>query len=113
MKDVWRYLEHEGVTIPRRTDCARCYGQRLIEWKILAEEHPDIYEEAIEQERIVSEEHGRPLSFRNPTRDNWPSQLEPLRAEFLSGRRVKGEEKYRAEKNLPLSDVSSCRVCRL
>ena len=33
--DVQCYLKERGVTVPARTDCARCYAQRLGEWHTL------------------------------------------------------------------------------
>lgn len=102
--DVWAYLAKQGVTIPRRTDCARCYHQRLVEWKVLSEEHPDIYEEAVAQE----DETGR--TFRNPKRDTWPAGLRELREQFRSGRKVRGEKAYR---DRVANGESPCRVCSL
>src|SRR5215475_3929443 len=43
VRDVWRYLAAQRVTVPRRTDCALCYDQRLIEWYQLYRDHPDRY----------------------------------------------------------------------
>jgi 3'-phosphoadenosine 5'-phosphosulfate sulfotransferase (PAPS reductase)/FAD synthetase len=35
VSDVWKFLDDRGIEIPRRTDCARCYHQQLVEWWIL------------------------------------------------------------------------------
>ena len=102
--EVWAYLAKVGVTIPRRTDCARCYHQRLIEWKVLSEEHPDLYDEAVMQETMT----GR--TFRSAKRDNWPAGLSDLRDEFNSGRPVRGEQAYRDRIE---RGESPCRVCSL
>src|SRR3954470_20114117 len=40
---VLSYLEQRGVSIPERTDCARCYHQRLGEWWRLWHGSPEIY----------------------------------------------------------------------
>lgn len=94
--EVLEFLEKRNIQIPARTDCARCYGQRIREWKALWENHPEIYREAEEQERKTGQ------TFRSPGRDTWPARLEDLRREFESGRKVRayGENK-------------ACRVCRL
>jgi hypothetical protein len=98
--EVWRYLEGRGVCVPRRTDCARCYDQKLIEWKRLRNDHPDRFDAAAAQE----EKHG--ATFRSPSRDTWPAPLVQLRAAFDSGRKIRGEDQYNEH-------VGSCRVCKL
>jgi len=95
-EDVWGYLEDRGVTVPNRTDCAWCYGQRLGEWKTLLERYPSIYERAVEIER----KYGH--TFRSPGRDTWPASLDDLRNEFRSGRKLRGE-----------NCNERCRVCRM
>jgi 3'-phosphoadenosine 5'-phosphosulfate sulfotransferase (PAPS reductase)/FAD synthetase len=101
VEEVWAYLNERGIKIPRRTDCARCYGQRLIEWKRLWQDYPEIYASAEAQEKKVR------ATFRSPGRDTWPASLEGLRGEFERGRKVRGE---RADED---DDGQSCRVCRL
>jgi hypothetical protein len=96
LKEVLGYLKERGITIPDRTDCARCYAQRLSEWKSLWLNHPDIYADAVRQEK----ETGR--TFRSPNRDKWPAGLEELAKEFASGRKIRGEDK-----------IQACRVCTL
>lgn len=98
LKEVRGYLAERGVKIPERTDCARCYGQRLIEWKRLWKNHPTIYAEAEEQERRTG------ATFRSPARDTWPADLCSLRREFESGRKVRGEDEDAG---------NQCRVCSL
>lgn len=100
VEEVWGYLNEKGVCIPRRTDCAWCYDQRLVEWKKLSEQHPDLYDRAIEKE----EQTGH--TFRGPNKDTWPASLKELRIEFVNGRRVRGEAIYDEDKK-------ACRVCSL
>lgn len=100
LREVRSYLKDRGVTIPRRTDCARCYDQRIIEWKRLWQEHPDLWAEAEAQEAATGH------TFRSPTRDTWPAALKDMRAEFERGRPVRGEGRDEAE-------GAACRVCRL
>lgn len=96
-RDVKAYLQSRGVSIPERTDCAWCYGQRLAEWKKLLERHPDLYAQA---ERL---EQRTGATFRSPRRDNWPAGLADLRVEFSSGRKIRGEGQ----------DSVACRACTL
>lgn len=96
-KEVHEYLAARGVCIPSRTDCAWCYGQRLIEWKRLWQQFPEKYQEAVDLET----RYGR--TFRSDKRDTWPAALAGLRDEFASGRKVRGED----------SGKEVCRVCRM
>lgn len=102
--EVWAYLKSINVTIPRRTDCARCYHQQLPEWKMLAERHPDLYEAAARQEEAIGH------TFRSPGRDTWPVALRDLLAEFKSGRKVRGDAAYRERVE---RGETACRVCSL
>lgn len=99
--DVWNYLDQRGVTIPTRTDCARCYHQRLGEWWRLWREHPLIWASA------EAEEERTGHTFRNPQRDTWPTGLKDLRKEFERGRTPDGS------REMDLFRGSSCRVCTL
>ncbi len=94
---VWSYLSEQGVTVPARTDCALCYGQRLIEWWELWRQHPDRYEHGVSLE----EKHGH--TFRSAHRDSWPASLRGLRERFEAG-------------DVPRDtrvNNSACRVCSL
>lgn len=102
--DVWAYLAQRNVRIPRRTDCAKCYAQRLIEWKVLAEQHPTLYDDAVATEARTGH------TFRSPSRDTWPVGLADLREAFRSGRPVRGEKAYR---DRIASGEAPCRVCSL
>jgi len=97
--DVLGYLAERGVTIPKRTDCGRCFFQRLHEWHDLWREHPDVFEEAAAQERAIGH------TFRSPGRDTWPASLDGLKAEFEAGRVPKPRRD-------PIADMQ-CRVCRI
>ena len=101
LAEVLGYLKDKKITIPERTDCARCYGQRLTEWKRLWRKYPDIYRSAEQQETETG------ATFRSPGRDTWPASLAELRVEFEKGRTVRGEiEDEDAE-------TQACRVCKL
>lgn len=103
VNDVWEYLQKRGVNIPYRTDCARCYHQRIGEWWSLWKNHPDLWAEAEHDEEEIG------ATFRTPGRDTWPTALKDLRKEFESGRLPKTV----VETSNGLRDVGSCRVCTL
>ena len=79
LKEVMGYLDERGVSIPRRTDCAKCFFQSLGEWWELWNEHPEIYSVAEEQEQNTGH------TFRSPGRDSWPASLKSLREMFEQG----------------------------
>jgi 3'-phosphoadenosine 5'-phosphosulfate sulfotransferase (PAPS reductase)/FAD synthetase len=95
--EVRSYLAERGITIPKRTDCARCYHQRLSEWRDLWRDYPEIYADAVAQEARMGH------TFRSPGRDTWPSSLAELAAEFERGRPIRGDGKQ----------GEICRVCSL
>ncbi len=111
LHEVNGYLREKGVKIPERTDCARCYAQRLIDWKRLWERYPEIYANAEADEARIGH------TFRSPQRDTWPARLADLRAEFEGGRKMRGEEKYKERLRLAEADEDSdgmpCRVCQM
>lgn len=96
LKDVLEYLELREISIPKRTDCARCFFQRLSEWHSLYLNYPDIYWEAAQQE--ITYGH----TFRRPNQDTWPASLIDLAAAFQSGRPLRNSTKK-----------DMCRVCSL
>jgi hypothetical protein len=96
LAEVYAYLEERGICIPARTDCARCYGQRLGEWRNLWRDHPRIYESAAKQERKLGH------TFRSDGRDTWHASLDFLAMEFAAGRPVRERK-----------TGTPCRVCSL
>lgn len=84
LAEVEGYLAARGVTIPRRTNCPLCYGQRLGEWWRLWREHPDLWE----QGKALEAETGR--TFRSPSRDTWPASLAELEQRFAAGETPRG-----------------------
>lgn len=99
--DVLDYLDRRGVSIPKRTDCARCFYQKLSEWWGLWAEHPDLYADAERDEAATGH------TFRSPGRDSWPAGLVQLRREFERGRVPKGAGQG------DLLRAATCRVCSL
>lgn len=97
VSEVLEYLEHRGITIPARTDCARCYHQKIREWHTLWRDHPAIYADAVSQERATGH------TFRSPGRDTWPVALIDLAKAFEDGRPIRKDRKQ----------GKICRVCTL
>lgn len=101
--EVLSVLEQRGIRIPERTDCARCYHQRLGEWWILWRFHPEIYADA------EAEESRYGHTFRHPGRDTWPAALADLRREFEAGR----IPPRTAQQRDLFRGSGECRVCTL
>lgn len=101
VREVWAYLERRGVSIPRRTDCARCFFQRLGEWWDLWKEHPDEFADAVADEEMTGH------TFRSPGRDAWPTALRDLGAAFAAGRIPRDRQQLSFERE------DMCRTCSL
>ncbi|MCP5087513.1 MAG: phosphoadenosine phosphosulfate reductase family protein [Rhodobacteraceae bacterium] len=99
-QDVVSYCKHHGFSPPKRTDCALCYDQRLIEWWNLWKDHPNEFQRGIKHENDTIH------TFRSPSRDTWPAKLVQLRTRFENG------EKPTRSKERDGADSSVCRVCR-
>lgn len=101
LKEVWQFLNGRGITIPDRTDCARCPYQRLGEWYNLWKYHLEIYLDAENDEK----EYGH--TYRSPGRDTWPAGLKELREKFEAGEIP--ERSLRMMENR----IGMCRACSL
>jgi hypothetical protein len=77
--EVLKYLDSVNIQIPKRTDCARCFYQTLYEWYMLWKEYPDIYASAVLDEKKIGH------TYRSPSRDTHPAELELLAKEFENG----------------------------
>lgn len=95
---VWASLRNRGISIPARTDCALCYGQRLYEWHNLWRDYPEKYREGEDLEERMGH------TFRSSGRDTWPASLRDLRELFEKGK-VPRKRRLHVEQE-------SCRVCR-
>ena len=98
--DVLTYLQARNVEIPKRTDCALCFFQRLIEWYELWRDDAAAWAEGERLEALTG------YTWRSPGRDTWPASMKDLRAEFEKGRIPKDTRRD------PIADLK-CRVCRL
>jgi 3'-phosphoadenosine 5'-phosphosulfate sulfotransferase (PAPS reductase)/FAD synthetase len=93
------YLQYRGVEIPRRTDCAMCFYQRIGEWWNLWKLYPDRFERIEQIEKRIGHTLLSPGKWKN-----WPSPLRELRVEFEKGRIPKGSVGYESDR---------CLVCNL
>lgn len=103
-KDVLDYLEKRGVAIPKRTDCAICYHQRIGEWFDLWQTYP---EEWAAGEALEAEIGG---TMRSPGRDTWPVSMKDLRAAFEGGRVPREIINRQSDPN---REIGACRACTL
>lgn len=101
---VQQGLADRGVVCPVRTDCARCYHQRLGEWFLLWLSNRDIFMDAVADEARYG------ATYRTPGRDSWPSSLAELAERF-----ERGEIPERSLKRMEREhqEIGACRVCRL
>lgn len=101
--EVQSGLAERGIVVPDRTDCARCYHQRLGEWWLLWNDYPEIFADAEADEVELGH------TWRNPSRDTWPAALSDLRKRFENG-----EVPPRTVRQYDLFRTSGeCRVCTM
>ena len=100
---VWQYLDEKRISIPRRTDCAMCFYQRIGEWWNLWKDYP-------EQWNIIEQlEDKYKHTLLSPGKfTNWPNKLSDMRAEFEKGRVPRG-----ADNQVTMYSGSKCRVCTI
>ena len=101
LEGVWKFLAEKNITIPERTDCARCPYQMLGEWYNLWQNHPTIYSDAEADETRLGH------TFRSPQRDTWPASLRELRLLFEVGK-IPERSIHMMEKRRGM-----CRACSL
>jgi 3'-phosphoadenosine 5'-phosphosulfate sulfotransferase (PAPS reductase)/FAD synthetase len=100
LHDVRSYLSLRNVEIPKRSDCLKCFFQRIDEWYSFWEKHPDKWSEGERLEELTGH------TFRTPGKDSWPTSMHDLRNVFEQGRIPK------RARDGALQELK-CRVCRL
>ena len=124
--DVIKILEESGLGLPKyyewrsRSGCFFCFFQRRIEWVGLLENHPDLYQKAIEYERI-DEETGERYTWSQ--RESLEELMQPERVEKIKAEREKREqsEKQKFKSHLSLAKLfenedsgdDGCLICHL
>lgn len=102
--EVQAALAERGIKVPNRTDCARCYHQRIGEWWELWKNHPGIFADAVADEARYG------ATYRTPGRDAWPTALADLGACFKQGGKpVTSLKRIQRER----MSAGGCRVCSL
>ena len=102
--DVQATLRRFDVTVPNRTDCARCYHQRLGEWFELWRDHRDIFMDAVADEARLGH------TYRSPGRDTWPVALGAMGARFERGDQPTVSLNRMSRERMA---AGGCRVCSL
>jgi len=93
--DVRGYCLKRGYVPPKRTDCAVCFFQTVYEWYELWRDHPEMWAQGEEWERVTG------FTFRGPNRDTWPARMKDLAQSFAGGR-IPKPRRHRSE---------MCRIC--
>jgi len=104
ISDVRSYLDKKGVVIPRRTDCAMCFYQRIGEWWNLWHDHQEIFQRIADLENEIGHTLLSPGKWKN-----WPNKLDELSIEFAKGRIPRGAD----TQGKLFNDNAKCRVCSL
>ena len=129
-EDVFRILDEAGVGLPTyyewrsRSGCFFCFFQRKYEWVRLADEHPDLFEQAIAYEDKVNYE--KQASDRKFTWSQGESLRDLLarRDDIVKQHNEAMAREARARPNRPLVDVLGeildveddtmpCQMCHL
>ena len=123
--EVLAYLEQRNITVPERTDCARCYHQQIGEWWRLWHSHRALFEEAVAFEAEMGQTFRTPrlnpdgspemvtrfgMTFAACWRDSWPVRLADMGAVFAAGYvpQHRGDPRER-----DLLRSGPCRACSL
>jgi hypothetical protein len=123
--DIIRLLNESGLGLPAyynwrsRSGCYFCFYQQRIEWVGLLENHPDLYEKAIQYERVD------PLTGERYTwsqRESLEELRKPERVKQIKEEHARRQElKAKSQVNLTLTEVfaddegigESCLICHL
>lgn len=102
--EVQAGLAERSIRCPNRTDCARCYHQRIGEWFELWRDNIDLFDDAITDEDEIG------ATYRTPGRDSWPTSLREMKDRFEAGD-VPSRSLNRMERER--MNAGSCRVCSM
>jgi 3'-phosphoadenosine 5'-phosphosulfate sulfotransferase (PAPS reductase)/FAD synthetase len=101
LHDVRSYLSKRCIEIPARTDCLKCFFQRLDEWFYFWRDYRDSWMEGEELEATTGH------TFRSAGRDSWPAAMKDMRLRF-----ERGDVPAKAVGGTALKGMQ-CRVCRM
>jgi 3'-phosphoadenosine 5'-phosphosulfate sulfotransferase (PAPS reductase)/FAD synthetase len=100
IKEVLKYLKQKNILIPRRTDCAMCFYQRIGEWWMLWKDYPTQFQKISNLEDKIGHTLMTPGKHKA-----WPHKLSDLAIEFSKGRMPR--------EILSGNRKETCRVCAL
>lgn len=127
-QDVFRILEESGLGLPHyydwrsRSGCYFCFFQQRVEWVGLLENHPDLYQKALEFEKD-NPETGE--SYTWTQRESLKELMEPDRVKAIREEHLqRAANQGRSRSNRSLSEVfgalasdegseDSCLICHL
>lgn len=104
--DVIRILEEKGLGLPAyyswrtRSGCTFCFFQRKYEWVMLAEKHPDKFQEAMNYEKELSD--GRRYTW---TQGETLAELLARKDEIVAVHARQMQQQRRCTPNRPLAEV--------
>jgi len=127
LRDVYRILEESGIGLPEyykwrsRSGCYFCFFQRKIEWVGLLENHPKLFEKALNFERMKQQEDRK---YTWVDKESLDHLMQPQRVNEIKEMHKK-EMEYQREKlgpNARLVDIfnastesnsAACAICTL
>lgn len=104
--DIIRLLEESGIGLPdyyrwrSRSGCSFCFFQRKYEWVMLAQEHPDLFAEAVKYEQEHSD--GRHYTW---TQGETLLELLTRKDEIIAQHEKAINREKKVASNQPLSEV--------
>jgi Phosphoadenosine phosphosulfate reductase family len=104
--DILRLLEESGIGLPdyyrwrSRSGCYFCFFQRKYEWVMLAQEHPDLFQKAINYEQ--NHRDGRTYTW---TQDETLSELLKRKDQIIADHEKAMVKQAKDKPNQSLSDV--------
>ena len=107
--DILRLLEESGIGLPdyyrwrSRSGCFFCFFQRKYEWVKLAEEHPDLFAQAVDYEQNHSD--GRHYTWTDG--ETLLELLERKEEIIANHEKAMAKEITKSVPNRPLADVLS------
>ncbi|NJL99318.1 MAG: phosphoadenosine phosphosulfate reductase, partial [Synechococcaceae cyanobacterium SM2_3_2] len=105
-EDVLRLLDESGIGLPdyyrwrSRSGCFFCFFQRKYEWVMLAEEHPDLFAEAVRYEQEHSD--GRTYTW---TQGETLMELQKRKSEIITDHQRALAKEQKGEKTKSLAQV--------
>lgn len=122
--DILRLLEESGIGMPKyyewrsRSGCFFCFFQRKIEWVRLAEEHPDLFAQAVQYEEAHKD--GRRYTW---TANESLTELLARREQIIADHERSRTRLMQLQPNRPLAEVlaealdddesDGCTVCHV